>query len=259
MSDVTRLASQLAEALDRIKALEEGGVGLGRSSFERGGITQFVPGTDTPAAKFGQQFDGTTGAAAFTGPVPPRQSAPTVQGGVERLTVRWDGLWYRAVDETGRPTFAPLDWSSTEVHVVQVEIGAPAPAPGITFETLRGNIASPRGGETSILGLAPDKDCYVWLVARATTGKWSEPSPVVGPVRVTRLTVEDLDLESIGGNTVFYGDETPTANKIGDLWLRETGVVTTPPDGDPTSDDGLLYPSSTLYPSPTLYPTGENA
>lgn len=197
--------------------------------MEGGAVNVYQPGTGgKPGVALGQQYDGTYAPVPLGGPTPPTPSAPSAEGGVERLTVRWGGLF-----AAGALTVAPQDWSRVEVHV-----GTSA-TPDVTFDTLRGTIESPRGGEVSVMGLTPGTDYYVWLVTRSQSGKFSSPSAVVGPVQVTKLGVDDLDLSGIGGNTIYRGDTEPIppsgGHKVGDLWLQTPDNIAHRWEGDPGS------------------------
>ncbi len=231
MSDLQRLAETLQDAVARISALESSGTGLGHSSFDRGAITQYKPGSagGLPTARFGQQDDGTYGAATLGGPTPPSPTNFTVTGGVERAVVNWSGDWI------GGPLpvpSAPLDFSRVEIHAWTTPDFS-----GIDIITLRlPNYESPRGGEISIVGLTPDTDYWFRLTARTQAGKFATSPEVVGPVRATKLTVENIDLSEIGGNTIHRGPSEPIGDhKIGDLWLQTPDNIAHRWEGDPGS------------------------
>lgn len=217
-TDVQKLAGLLDDALRRIKTLETQGVGLGYSSFDRGGITQYQPGSDIPGAKFGQQYDGTNGTVVYSGPRPGQPVKPEATSKANAIIVNWGGKWSESDFAV-----APLDFARMEVYRSQT---APTADTFYLFENFSGQtIETARGGEVSIYGVAPGESYYVWLVARTSSGAYGTPSEVVGPVTVVGLTVEDINLEDFGGNEIFAGPNTPTgAQKIGNLWLKEVSA-----------------------------------
>ena len=228
MSEVRRLAAVVAKLENQVSALARERR-LANASMEGGAVNVYQPGTGgQPGVALGQQYDGTYAPVPLGGPTPPTPTAPSATGGVERLLVRFDGTF-----ASGPLTVAPMDYARVEVHV------GTSPTPDVLFETLRGTIESARGGELSVAGLTPDTDYWVWLVARSQSGKFSAPSQVVGPVQVTRLAVEDLDLSGIGGNTIYRGDIEPAVpsggHKVGDMWLQTPDNIAHRWEGSPGS------------------------
>lgn len=210
---VQRLAAEIEEL--RALLMAKRGPQLAYSSLEDGALREYdAEGQLTQI--IGKQFDGTHVAAPVAGPPPPIPSAPEVFRVIGGLKVRWDGTFmFGAV--------APMDWARLEIHVSPVE-----DFDAKTFDTLAGEITSPRGGEVTI-AISEARDFWVRLVARSLSGKASLASGVVGPVRPGLIGQSDLDfsLDDIGGTKIHYGDEDPTVTDpdlvpaIGDVWFKE--------------------------------------
>lgn len=126
-----------------------------------GGALQFNDNTGAITAIFGQQFDGTNGAAAVNGPTPPNPMAPVAVAAINGAVVHWNGLW-----EDGAVT--PMDFARVEIHAVDDDDDIAADA-----ESIVGTYDTPRGGYIYVPISGPK---YFKLVARSTTGKASDPS-----------------------------------------------------------------------------------
>lgn len=225
MSDsryLRRLSESIAGLQGQVRDLSRG-IGLGRSSFNGGGITSYSPDGTSIQARYGEQHDGTNGAAAFNGPRPPTPEwseefgdpLTAVVGGV---LARWEGAF-----EGG--AVALLNHSHVEVHA-----STDPNFTGLFFGTLRGTITSARGGELPVwLPPLEAGGYYFRLVARTTTGQASLPSAVIGPVNSLKVREEDLGfaLDALGGNTITPSTTEPSGDhKLGDLWLQLPDNIT---------------------------------
>lgn len=218
MNELERFGNRIADLEEKLERLMETGIGLGHSSFDDGRINQYSGGV--LGGSFGTQFDGSNGAVALSGPIPPTPRwtdkwGPMAEGIVGGLRVRWEGFF-----EPSDLTVAPLDFSHLEVHVSKQST-----LDGVIFETLKTTINSARGGEVLIpLPVDPD-GYYIRLTARSTAGKRSQASTVLGPFLPIKIREEDLgfDLAELGGTTIHYGTTDPAAAdaKLGDLWMKD--------------------------------------
>lgn len=175
-----------------------------------GGAVPVRSETGTLTAIVGQQYDGTFGAFTVAGPNPPKPNPPTVEQIPGGIRVRVDGTWANAL-------VAPMDFAFFEVYA-----GDRTDPDWMTWDGLRRQIPSARGGEVEV-SLTRDTDFYIWVAARSAAGTLGLRSEPLGPVRAGKIAEADLsfDIGSLGGTTIFYGADTPTASALGDLWLKE--------------------------------------
>ena len=201
---------ELAQRLVNLEALVAGfsKSQLAHSSMENTGLPTYN-GAGQLAGMIGRLPDGSYGSATMTGPVPPTPSAPQVE--VVRgigLKIVWDGTFAVATD------VVPLEGGRLEVYVSPTSDITPVMVPRYTVE-------SPRGGEMD-LSVGYGTPYFVAFAYRASSGKISPASPVVGPFTVERATAEDLDVDfdELRGTKIFYGPAEPVTAKA-DLWLRD--------------------------------------
>lgn len=221
-----RFVQRVADLEEKLNALMGAGIGLGRSSFDNGQLQQYTDGQ--LGGSFGTQFDGSNGAVALSGPIPPTPRwtdkwGPMAEGVVGGLRIRWEGFF-----EGGDLVIATLDHKEVEVHV-----SGQSTLDGIVADTLKSTITSARGGEVLLPLPVSEDGYYIRLRARTTAGKGSAPSTVLGPFYPLKVREEDLgfDIGALAGTTVFYGPAEPTGTvHLGDLWLREL-----------TGSDGTTY------------------
>lgn len=203
--EVRKLAAVIARLESRVNALSGGR--LGRSSIEDAAIDEYDENGQLVSV-IGKQWDGAHGVTVVSGPTPPVPGGLTLASRPTGVLARWDGTW--AASAT---TVASSDHKLVEVHASATN------TPGVTFETYRGEMNSARGGEL-LIPTTHDAPLYVWLVARAHSGKASAPSEVVGPTAAVKLAQAaiEVDWDTFGGSTVFHGSTAPTARNTGDLW-----------------------------------------
>lgn len=217
MSDreLRRLAQELSDSRRRLRALETQPQ-LANSSLEDGSVNVYDLAGQVSLI-LGKQYDGSFVAAPVAGPTPPMPTQPTVTPVAGGLLVTWDGQFVG-------DAVAPMDFSRVEVHVSTAS-GFDA----TTSLTLRGTVETPRGTDVVVLGLAQVSH-YVRLVTRATTGKPSAATPVVGPFEpgavVTGADLTAVQTTASGKNTVTYSLATPSGSggRVGDTWFRQNGA-----------------------------------
>lgn len=201
-------------------------------------------------ARAGKQFDGTNTFTSLGGPKPPRPSSPSYRVDLDEVFITWNGTFAAGTFE-----IAPQDWARAEVHVGG-GMGDP-----LLATSLRDTIETARGGTKLIRGLPKDTDLYAWIVVRSQSGKFSDPSSMVGPFRVverpdpaaalaaaeaatelaqgaadTAASAEAAALEAAGiaalaGRIVFTVEAPPASTTT--LWVR-------PPDNVPHRYDDDL-------------------
>jgi len=236
--NLRRLAKQLSTLRAAVTDLQRQPQ-LANSSIEDGGVNEYdVDGK--LGSTTGKQYDGTHGAVTFNGPTPPtpswasesgREFGVSIIGGV---IFHYEGMFVQTAADSaaGRQTVAPLDFVRTELHTSPT---MPTPSEAISFETLRGSTSSPRGTEFVVMVEGSfEQPIYAWLVARASSGKASVPSDVIGPYYAGRVNPEDMnvDLGQLGGVDSFAGPDAPTTTKTGSLWLKTPGNLLHRWDGD---------------------------
>lgn len=213
--EILALARELSSLKRQVRAI--GTPQLGHSSLEDAALRSYtlVPGEDGRygaqlGAVIGAQYDGTQGAFTVAGPVPPTPATALVAPVPNGYLVRWSGFF--AGDET---IVAPMDFTRVEVHA-----SADPEFSGMFFDTLRGEINSPRGGEVFVPA-EPDVGMYFRLVARTAAGKASLASGAVGPIHAGKVAAEslDIDFEALRGTKVHTGPDTPVTTRP-DLWLK---------------------------------------
>lgn len=187
---ILRLSAEIAEIKRRLAS--RSGSQLAYSSIEDGAIREFdLEGTLTQI--IGRQFDGTHMAAPLVGPTPPTPVAAYLTPTAGGLNIRWTGNFLENA-------IVPMDFSRVEIVIATDDVFDPGNPPMATFET-------PRGGEVFVK--LPPSTHYVWLVARALTGKASEPSPVSSavPALIEEWDIQDfaLTVKKVRSNThQFY-------------------------------------------------------
>ncbi len=147
---------------------------LAHSSIEDGSVDEYDAAGNLVSV-VGKQFDGTHGAVAFQGPVPPVPSVPLVSGGAGTFSAGWDGFFAGGAAR-------PLD-----LHFVRVTARAEGGAP-FTVGTL---VAS-----GSVVATVPAGVYEVTLSAESQPGLTSAPS-VVAFVAVVEPTNQALLLQEI--------------------------------------------------------------
>jgi hypothetical protein len=155
---------------------------LAYSSIDDGALAVTIDGDTTMA--IGQQHDGTSTTTVLVGPPPPPLSGVDADSFIGGLLGSWDGSWLDGV-------VAPMDFALVEIHV---STGGPDFLPdlvGSGSTTMRGTIASARGGKYAVTGL-PYAEHWVKFVARSQAGKWSEPTPAIGPVVPEKVRTLDI-------------------------------------------------------------------
>lgn len=217
MSGDDPLAKLVHELLQRVKALEDEN-GLGHSSMV-GSIGQYDANGQL-MARYGAQWDGAAGANVLSGPKPPQPGAAVMTQVIGGVLVRWNGDWLGG-------GVAPSDFKGVEVQVSADPTFPEADTPE-EFELVRGPlIGSARGGEVFVPWKPVGTPLYARLVARTLPGKYSDPSPFVGPVESGPIGLGDLGFDLAdysGGTKVHYGPTEPDPDDIsgiGDLWLKE--------------------------------------
>lgn len=162
--EVKGLASRLARIE---KLLKQRGDQLTYSSFDDGALREFKTdetGAATQVAQYGQQYDGTSGAATLVSPAPPAPSVPYAVGVAGGINVTLDGTF------EGDPTIvAPMDFKGFDVVVGPIGFDPIATPPILT-------VVSPRGG--SVFVALPPGNYEVAAVTRTLSGRPSLPSPV---------------------------------------------------------------------------------
>lgn len=171
---IRRLAEQL-DALKRGQAAQNAPQ-LAASSIEDGAVEQYDADGQLVAV-FGKQADGTSGAVVVAGPPPPAPAGLTAAGSQLAATATWDGTWVESLT-------APMDFARVEVHTTTGSVVLPDTMP--SSSTRVGSIESAAGG--SLTFSAAPGEVWVWLVARALSGKVSAPA---GPVKVTVTAAVD--------------------------------------------------------------------
>lgn len=171
---IRRLAEQL-DALKRGQAAQNAPQ-LAASSIEDGAVEQYDADGQLVAV-FGRQADGTSGAVVVAGPPPPAPAGLTAAGSQLAATATWDGTWVESLT-------APMDFARVEVHTTTGSVVLPDTMP--SSSTRVGSIESAAGG--SLTFSAAPGEVWVWLVARALSGKVSSPA---GPVKVTVTAAVD--------------------------------------------------------------------
>lgn len=213
--EVRALASRLAKIE---AALRSRGDQLAYSSFDDGALCEFK--TDeagaTQVAQYGQQFDGTSGAAVLVSPEPPKPTAPTVTGIPGGLRVAWDGTF-----EDDLTVIAPMDWSRTDVTAGPVDMDPIATPPKFAF-------VSPRGGEVFLT--LPEGDYDIALVTRTLSGRPSVPSDIVTATAAALPDQGDIDavIEAANGkNKIFHDTTDPDVDgtAVGDVWFKHEAVT----------------------------------
>lgn len=207
----------LADLSGRLDA-RGGASQLAYSSFDGGagrGIDETDPITGYPAASFGTHFDGSHGAVAWTGPVPPMASRPEVPTdqtpGV--LSVAWDGNFAAPDGTTDISVVATLDFTHVEVHASTTLTGFTAQ----TADTLIGTINTVRGGLVSVAAAAGT--WYVKLVSRSGSGKRAEPS--LPATVVVTASVKTADIQGVIDRVPRVGSADPTgAAPNGTLYFK---------------------------------------
>lgn len=237
-TSVDRLAVQIAALRSQVRNLSRRPQ-LPNSSIDNGAVT-VTDGQGQVTGYVGQQYDGTTGAVAVTGPRPPRPTAPDITSVVGGVQVTWgDGeggnLWLDPQPGHTSPVVAPLDFA-----YVEVQVSDDPTFPGIARQ---GGITSARGGSITVAWNPVGTPLYARLITWTRPGKYSDPSTTSGPADSGPVALSDLGFnitDYAGGTTIYYGPDTPVeppeGHTPGDMWLQDTGQ--TGPDGQPLY---LLY------------------
>lgn len=191
-------------------------VRLGFSSIEGG----YIDGYDNnggPTVIVGELPDGSTGSADLGGPNPPVPIGLEFSGGIRSLVFNWGGEYEGGVT-------SPMNFARIEIHVGTSPTFIPdvvGPTGG-SSSTMKGTIETPRGGGLVIGGFDPPggdpddyPDYFACLVARSTSGKYSDHSEIIGPVvpvNITKIeledftvTADDIAAEAVTAEKVFPG------------------------------------------------------
>ncbi|WGH21368.1 minor tail protein [Arthrobacter phage Emotion] len=174
---------------------------LASSSIEDGGAIESYDSDGTLAAVIGKQFDGGQGVVVTTGPTPPTPTAPAVVGGIESVTIRWDGLFGDVDGVADETIFAPTDFSRVEVH-----LSDDPDLTADTADTLVGTIESPRGGEVLVAPLALGT-YYARLVARSVPGKAGAASAVGAGSPSATIDAAQIELKNASKAILESGQE----------------------------------------------------
>jgi hypothetical protein len=168
----------------------------------------------------GQQYDGTSGYVAVSGPVPPQPGPPLVQQVVGGLRVTATGIYVDPQAGFTSPVVAPLDFARYDVEV-STDPAFPEFADPLSLNS--GAVMSPGGGAVKVAWPVAAQTVYVRLRTRSTTGKRSAPSTaVVATTGAVGLGDLGFDLSGyVASNNVSYGTTASASPGIGALWLKE--------------------------------------
>jgi hypothetical protein len=204
------MATSVEKLMRRLRGVEQGlrdlstTPRLGNSSVDDGGAIVFNnPTTGQPDVIVGGQGDGTIMVNPVNGPIPPKPTAPTLEGQLGFIMATWDGGFDPGAVAPGNtpPVIpAPLDFSRVEVHASTDPDFLPD-----SELTLYATIESARGGQAAV-AVPYDQEFYVRLVVRSLSGKGSPPSdkasgqarrvetPDIAPFAVTSESIADFVL-----------------------------------------------------------------
>lgn len=179
---------------------------LGHSSIENRAVNVY-DGSGQLQAVVGRQFDGSSGTVVVAGPAPPVPSAPTVETVTSGIRVTWDGGFVQAEADrvAGRPTVATLDWARCEIQVSE----SSAFPDGVT--TKGGRYLGSAAGGNLFVPWAAGTPLYVRARSWSYAGKFSDWSPVTGPVAAGKVGLGDVgfDIGQFGGSKLFWQDTRP--------------------------------------------------
>ncbi|MFC3299647.1 hypothetical protein FJV46_10730 [Arthrobacter agilis] len=170
----------------RLHALERNLAGLStpqliHSSIENGSIDEYDEAGNLVGV-VGKQFDGTHGAVAFQGPIPPAPTAATVTGAPGALSIVWDGYF---AGNAARPL--DLDFIRTRV----------ADNEAMTNPVSAGTLVA--AGQ--VVAQIAAGTYWVQLVAESKPGRQSDPSPAVQVEVLLPVDVDAIQDEIDQANT----------------------------------------------------------
>lgn len=251
------LARELAERvtnLERRVSDQARAPQLASSSIEDGALHEY-DAEGNLSTIIGRQYDGDHGVVTVRSPAPPTPSRPTVTGGLESATIRWDGLFSGPDGATDETIVAPTTFTRVEVH-----LSTDPTLAALTADTLKGTIETPRGGEIVVSPLVGGVPVYARLVARNAAGKASgasfvgsgtpqavEVAPVLeeidaAEIRITNAAEMLLGLTPDDG-TVGVAINDAAASPVTDERLAE-GSLTVWPFQEQTVPQGALQPGA---------------
>ena len=188
---------------------------LAYSSIDDGALT-VTDGDGTTTMVIGQQSDGTSTTTVIAGPPPPMPAGVSAEAFFDGALAAWDGTWVGGVAP-------PLDFARVEIHASQAGpdfvpdlVGSPSP-------TMVGSFSSVRGGRYSIGHLDATTPWYFCFVARSQSGKFSDPTPSVGPI--TPSKVESVDIGEAAITAYQLADNAVTSGKIAPLAVDSDNIA----------------------------------